>query len=257
MKNNNSKFKIQHSTLTIASAFLLMLLLAAAPLHALSSANVPLDSPVYLYLEKLAGFGLITSDIKGLKPFSRGETARMVLEAERNLSTGSSSLPGLAGELIKKVRESVRREVSLLEKTAVPPLFDYDPVSSMRMRYVFLDGAARDYDRWSVDPGHQNAFGIFGGDLRPFGPDANTYVSGSVHVTGSEGTPLLENNNGTVYHRGSSGELRWGAEGYFRDKATVLLEPVILATGNDAEIRLNRGYFKLGGGWSGARGGKG
>ena len=38
------------------------------PAWALASNNIPLDSPVYLYIEKLAGFGLIRSDVKGIRP---------------------------------------------------------------------------------------------------------------------------------------------------------------------------------------------
>ena len=243
MKKNNSKFKIQNSKLTITSAFLLMLLLTTSPLHALSSANIPLDSPVYLYLEKLTGFGLITSDVKGLKPFSKTEAGRLVLEAERNLSTANEAAPGFVTELIRRIRESIPREVFLLENPATqPPLFDYNPVSSLSLRYVYLDGAPRDYNRISWDPAHQSAFGFIGGDLRPLGN------GGPVRNTGTEGTPLFENNNGIVYRPGSSGELRWSAEGYFSTKATALLEPVVLATGNNAKILLNRGYIKLGGG---------
>lgn len=36
---------------------LVLVISTAAPCHALSSANIPLDSPIYAYLDKLAGFG--------------------------------------------------------------------------------------------------------------------------------------------------------------------------------------------------------
>lgn len=211
--------------------------------YALSSANIPLDSPVYLYLEKLAGAGLVASDIKGLKPFSKAEAARLLLEAEHNLSSGDRAPSGLLTELIRNIRELIPRESSLLENpTRRPQLLDFNPASSLSLRYVYLDGAPRDYNRTSWDPAHQSAFGFIGGDLRPLGN------GGPIRVTGTEGTPLLENNNGIVYRKGNSGELRWAAEGYFSDVATALLEPVVLATGDDAEILLNRGYVKLGGG---------
>jgi len=64
----------------IALCCLLFLFLSQAePCHAVSSSNIPLDSPIYLYLEKLSGFGLISSDIKGIRPFSKAEAARLVL----------------------------------------------------------------------------------------------------------------------------------------------------------------------------------
>lgn len=245
MKENNSKGKNHHTKCARVLALMLAFLCTAAPLYAISSANIPLDSPVYLYLEKLAGFGLITSDIKGLKPFSKAEAARLVLEAERNLSFGlaSTASPDFINSLVKKIRADIPHELSLRENPAThPPLFDYNPASSVKLRYVFLDGSPRDYNRTSWDPAHQSVFGFIGGDLRPLGN------GGPVTVTGTEGTPLLENNTGIIYRRGSSGEVRWAVEGYVGDMATVLFEPVILATGSDADVLLNRGYVKLGGG---------
>jgi hypothetical protein len=238
VKRINSKFKIQHSTL----AFLLMLLFTAAPLYALSSANIPLDSPAYSSLDKLAGFGLISSDFKGIKPFSKSEAARLLLEAEKNLGA-SETPPAFAVELIRRVRELIPREVSLrADPDKKPRLFDYNPVSSLRMRSVYLDGAPRDYDRLVHDPGDDGVFGI-GSSLRP----ENTYPA-AAHQRGGEGTPLLENNNGVVHKAGHSGELRWASEWYLGGFATALLEPSLLADGDDTAVRLNRGYLKLGGG---------
>ena len=88
-------------------------------------------------------------------------------------------------------------------------------------------------------------FGI-GSGLRP----KNPYPS-PVNQRGTEGTPLSENNNGTVYRKGHNGELRWAAEGYISDKVVGLLEPEFLYSKADksASLRLNRGYLKIGGDW--------
>jgi hypothetical protein len=212
-----------------------------APGRALSSTNLPLDSPIYLYLEKLAGMGLVKSDIKSLKPFSKAEVARLLLEAEENISLLDTEAPPLAGELVTLIRQRIHREISIREWESDIPLFDLAPLSSLRMRYVYLDGAPRDYNRSSWDPGHQSAFGFIGGDMRPFTP-------GEVKTTGTEGTPLLENNNGINHSKGSSGEFRWAAEGFFSDKASALVEPSLLVSSDDTKVRLNRGYAKLGGG---------
>lgn len=219
------------------------LILSATPLWALSSANISLDSPVYGYLDKLAGFGLISGDIKGIKPFSKGEAARLLLEAEKNLTAGKSVHAGFAAELIGRIRELIPREVSLRENPdKKPPLFDFNPVSSLRLRYLWLDGAPRDYRRLVHDPGDDGVFGI-GSGLRPKNPP-----TAAVMQRGGEGTPLLENNNGVVYGGGHTGEVRWGSEWYLGDRAVGLLEPFVLANGDDTRIRLNRGYLKLGGG---------
>ena len=207
-----------------------------------SSANIPLGSPVYGYFDKLAGMGLVTSDVKGLRPYSKAEAARLVLEAQKNLDLQSAAAPAFAGELIARIRESLPREVFLRENPEKKPRFiDYNPVAALRLRYVYLDGAPRDYNRTSREPGHQSAFGFIGGDLRPF-------TGGLVHTSGTEGTPMLENNNGVIHPRGHSGEVRWAAEGYVSDKASALVEPMVLASKDDSTFRLNRGYVKLGGG---------
>ena len=215
---------------------------SAASRQSLSSSNIPLASPIYLYLDKLAGFGLIKSDVKGLKPFSKAEAARLVLEAAQNIAVKDMSAPPFAMELVARIRELLPREVFLRENPdKKPAVVDVNPVASLRARYVYLDGAPRDYNRFSQDPGHQSAFGFIGGDLRPF-------PGGLVHTSGTEGTPLLENNNGAIHPKGISGELRWAAEGYLSDKATGVIEPMFLVSKGDSTFRLNRGYVKLGGG---------
>jgi len=234
-------------TSIFTSAFCIILLCTllsqAVPCHAVSSANIPLNSPIYLYLDKLAGMGLITGDIKGLKPFSKAEAVRLVLEAEKNLSSRDNDNPGFGSQLVSRIRELIPREVFLREQPGKRPrFFDYNPVSSLRMRYVYLDGVPRDYNRISLDPANQSAFGFIGGNLRPLGSDNPSRTSGT------EGTPLLENNNGVIHPRGHSGELRWAAEGYISDKVSGLIEPMILASKEESQLRLNRGYLKLGGG---------
>jgi hypothetical protein len=207
-----------------------------------ASANIPLDSPVYLYLEKLAGMGLITGDIKGLKPFSKAEAARMVQEAEKNIPAGDVPTSGFGRAMVTRIRELIPREVSLRgHPDKKPRLIDFNPVSSLRLRYVYLDGVPRDYNRDSLDPGHQSAFGFIGGDLRPF-------TGSAVHTSGTEGTPLLENNNGVIHPRGHSGELRWAMEGYLSDKVVGLVEPSFFVSPDESSLRLNRSYLKVGGG---------
>lgn len=223
-----------------------ILMLFATSSWSLSSANIPLDSPIYAYLDKLAGFGLITSDSKGIKPFSKAEAARLVLEAEKNLSLKSSNAPAFAAELVARIRALIPREVSLREHPGTRAQFiDYNLVSALRLRYVYLDGAPRSYERPVHDPGDDGVFGI-GSGLRP----KNPYPS-AAQQHGSEGTPLAENNGGVIYRHGHNGELRWAAEGYISDKVVGLLEPAIgySKTDSDASLKLNRGYIKLGGNW--------
>jgi hypothetical protein len=221
----------------------LFLISLATPLCAatLSSSNIPLDSPIYSYLEKLSGMGLVTSDVRGLKPFSRAEAARLTLEAERTLREQQVTTPVFARALIRQIRDLIPREMALHGTDIKPQLVDFNPLVSTRLRYVYLDGEPRDYERTAIDPGYQRAFGIFGKVLRPFG-------GGHVQVTGTEGTPLLENNNGTIHPAGHSVELRAAAEGYLSRYATLFGEPKLLLHEEGSDLQLEKGYLTVGGG---------
>ncbi len=235
-------FKNRNSMKTAAVIIVALLTLNASPLWALSSANIPLGSPLYGYLEKLAGMGLITSDVKGLRPYSKAEAARLVLEAVKNIAAQDTAAPAFAMQLVTRIREFLPRELFLRENPdKKPAVVDLNPIASLRQRYVYLSGEARDYNRTSWDPGHQSAFGLIGGDLRPF-------TGGTVRTSGTEGTPLLENNNGRIHSAGHSGEIRWAAEGYLLSMATLLIEPTTFVSRDKVSLDLNRGYLKLGGG---------
>jgi len=224
-------------------ALIVISIITPTPIYAISSSNIPLDSPVYAYLDKLAGFGLIYSDIKGIKPFSKAEAARLLKEAENNIGSLESSDTRLATELVACIRTLIPREVSLREKPdSSRPFFDYNPISSLRLRYLWLAGVPRDYRRDVHDPGDDGVFGMSAG-LRPINSPSAT-----VRQRGGEGTPLVENNNGTVYGNGHNGELRLGSELYLGEQAVGLLEESLQTNGDELRLRINRGYLKIGGG---------
>jgi len=227
----------------ISSALCLVIFLfsQASPCYALSSTNIPLDSPVYDYVEKLSGLGLLDSDIRGLRPYSRAEAARLLQEAKDNRPRLAPGKEQLADDVIRRIGELIPREAFLYDKPSEARLFDINPVAYARARYVHLDGQARSYDRDIFIPGDQSAFGFIGGNLRP--GDA-----GIGHESGTEGTPLLENNQGVVYRPGNNGEVRGATEGHLSSKASVLVEPYLLVTPEATELRLGKGYLKLGGG---------
>jgi hypothetical protein len=209
----------------------------------ISSNNIPLDSPVYGWLDKLAGFGLVKSDMRGIRPFTRAEAARLLLEAEDNLSRN----PGLAvsplvADLLKETRAAVAREADLYRTPQTAPSFDYLLLSSARARYVYLDGLPRSFERPVYDPGNDGVFGI-GHGLRP----KNPYPS-SAQQHGTEGTPLSENNEGVIYRRGQNADLRFTTEAFAGSYASALIEPMVLLAESDrmVQARINKGYLKLG-----------
>lgn len=227
---------------TLPAAVLLLFLMLPAPACALSSNNIALDSRIYSYLEKLAGFGLIETDVKGVRPYSKAEAARLLLEAEKNIAGGKAAASDLPRQLVGRLRKLLPREVALREAPGASPFFAYDLLSAARFRYVYLDGAPRSYDRPVFVRGGQSAFGFIGGTLRPES-DAKLLAQ-----SGTEGTPLLENNEGVNYLRGSSAEVRWSMEGHVDDKVSLLIEPLILAESGEGRMRLQKGYLKFGGG---------
>jgi Capsule assembly protein Wzi len=224
-------------------SLLLFLVATAAPgtLYALASNNIPLDSPAYDYLEKLSGLGLLDTDIRGLRPYSRAEVARLLAEAQANEGRLSTRELPLAEEVMGRLAELVPREAELREMPGAAPFADFNPLSYARLRYVHLDGRPRSYNRDIFVPGDQSVFGFIGGDLRPG-------TAGIDHESGTEGTPLVENNEGVIYRGGNNGELRVAAEGYLLDKASLLVEPYFLASSENKTLKLGKGYLKIGGG---------
>ncbi len=211
----------------------------------LASNNIPLDSPIYTYMDKLSGFGLINSDIHGLKPYSKAEAARLVLEAQGNLKKMGPHAPELAREIVSRLCYLLPREIDLYRREGKAPTFDYNPLSGARLRYVYLDGIPRSYDRLISDTGHQGIFGI--GDLRK-------YFVPVMRAGGSEGTPMMENNDGIVYREHNNFELRADSEFYFTRYCSALVEPLTLVSGVNiggpgphTNLEINKGYVKLGG----------
>jgi hypothetical protein len=214
---------------------------------ALASNNIPLDSPVYIYIEKLEGFGLIDTAVHGLKPYSKAEAARLILEAEANLDRMGTDAPELAAQMIRTVKGLVARELELRGNEEKAPLFRINPVSAVRLRYVYTEGEPRSYVREIPDLGGEGIFGI--GHIRMTFPPGHNLQAG-----GGEGTPLLENNNGITYREHNNLELSGETELYFTRYVSALLEPVALGTGigegpegENYTVRLKRGYVKLGG----------
>lgn len=210
---------------------------------ALASNNIPLDSPIYFYLEKLEAFGLVATNFKGIRPYSRAETARLVTEAEKGLDKLDGRSLVFAERLLQRLKELLPREVGLYKEPDKAPSFDYNPFVGARLRYVYLDGVPRSYERPVDDPGGDGVFGI-GSGLRPVNP----YPT-AAQQHGTEGTPLLENNDGIVYHSGNNVEFRLIGEAYIKSFASALIEPLFLySRGTDSkQFLLNEGYLKLGG----------
>ena len=168
-----------------------------------------------------------------------------MIEAEGNQKKLGPDTPELAQEIISRLRHLLPREIDLYTQEDKTPTFDVNLLSDMKFRYVYLQGEPRSYDRLIHDTGNQGLFGF--GHLRPI------FVP-VLRSGGSEGTPLLENNDGIIYKEDNNVELLADEEFFFTRYASALIEPLALASGINfggagphEELTLNKGYLKLGG----------
>jgi len=222
------------------AAALLLALSSSPSLASIASNNIPLDNPIYGYLDKMAGLGLVSSDFKGIKPITKSEAARLLKEAETALAKAGPS--NFADELVAEVRKSLGRELQAAENPGQIVANSFTLLSEAKIRYLYLDGVARNYERAVHDPGGEGVFGI-GSGLRPTNPPGFTVMQ-----RGSEGTPLFENNEGTRYGDGHNLDIRFSSEATIGSLFSLLIEPAFLAREGTTQGRLNKGYGKIGGG---------
>lgn len=97
---------------TLALAALLGCNVAGA--SPLVTANVPLDSNYYSYLEKLEGMGYISGVPAGTKPFSRLDMAKWVRQAEAVAK--NKPLPQYLATYLKAMRSEFAEEITYLQE---------------------------------------------------------------------------------------------------------------------------------------------
>lgn len=195
---------------------------------ALSSVNVPVGHWSYDAVEKLAGFGLIQSDIQGTKPFTRLEMARLVVEAtqKRNLKDKKDVSP-LADALLEKLQHFLRSEIPEAKGvTGSGGETFLKPLDSAEVRYVYSSGTPR----------------------RFLG-----FPESGQSIDGTEGTPLVYNNDGVVYSKGSNASVQFASSLRLGGVFSASVEPIFIAredsvslVGADRfDVDLLRGYGKL------------
>lgn len=99
------------SCMVAVIALLLCLTAGTRDALALSSNNVPLDNWSYAALDKLAGFGLIHSDVHGMRPYTRLEVARLVSEALDSKEEKKLELPPLIEHFLERFQRNSRRSL--------------------------------------------------------------------------------------------------------------------------------------------------
>jgi hypothetical protein len=175
----------------VVVAVLVLLVPAGAGWASTYVVYIPLDSPIYGELDTLDGLGVLDTYISEIKPISRVEAARLVIEAEHNLAEPESTNT-LARAIVDNLRLQLSDEVGWLERNVENDQpATLHPVDRAEVEYVFSRGKPRQFSR-------------IGGD--------------GEQLQATEATPLIPNNNDLPTSAGSNEVLRvsgWGGVGGF------------------------------------------
>ncbi len=150
------------------------------------AAYLPLDDSIYDELDTLNNMGLLESYVSEVKPISRVEAARLVLEAQ-SIESESQTPNELAESIISTLRTQLPEEIAWVEKDHednLPSMIH--PVERVTASYVNSQGQRRQIE------------GVSNGGLNF-----------------QEGTPLLPYNNNLPTSSGSNEALLWDGWGGF------------------------------------------
>ena len=79
----------------------------------LVTANVPLDSRYYRYIDKLEGMGYIKDMPTGTRPYSRLDMAKWIMEAQHKAQT--KPMPGYLKTYYEEMRADLAEEIAYLQ----------------------------------------------------------------------------------------------------------------------------------------------
>jgi hypothetical protein len=136
----------------------------------LGTPYVPLDSWIYDALERLAGLGLIDSAFAGMRPWTRRECMRQLIEAEEKVDAGENSE---AGKLIAVLEHEFRPETEALGDGTDGAAFRLE---SLYSRTEHISGAPLT-DGYAFGQTQYNDFG------RPYGEGWSTVNGFSAYAT--------------------------------------------------------------------------
>jgi hypothetical protein len=203
-------------------------LMTMAKTWAGSSINVPLGDWSYDAIDKLVGFGLIQSEVKGTRPYSRLEMARLVKEAFRLKEERTTPQSPVATQFLDRLQHEYESELAQLGwgSSTTPVSTFVKPIEELKLRYVYSDGEPR---RFTGFPG----------------------IGTSIRAT--DGTPMIYNNDGVVYGQNHNFTLQTSSSMVLADILSGYIEPILMARQNvndlpnvgDVRGDVLKGYGKL------------
>ncbi|MDR3566936.1 MAG: capsule assembly Wzi family protein [Syntrophobacteraceae bacterium] len=198
-------------------AMLALLLGVSAGDHAAfayPSNNVPLDNWAYEGLDKLAGFGLIRSDVHGMRPYTRLEVGRLVGEALDTEKKEKLELPSLIEYFLAKFKREYKEELAYYGhgKSEGTATLIIKPIDEAKATYVYSQGRPEVF---------LNTNKVL---QYPTNPGSG--------IVGWQGTPLLPNNQGIVYGQGSNLSFQFASSFELWGLFSGYVEPLFLVRQN-------------------------
>ena len=170
------------------------------------SANIPLDSYIYDYLDKLDGLGYLTAMRPSAKPYTRMQAAQWVQQIEQELKK-NIDVPQYAAAMLRELERELATELAILNGETTD--------DGLKLR------------EWQV------SFVQYDGD---------TIVTERPKVTMQ---PLNYNNDGFKYDDGFNATLKFRIEGKVDEDLLLSLTPrVTSATDYQNDFSLAAGYLK-------------
>ncbi len=203
-------------------AFLVCLAVRMPAAFAYPSNNVPLGDWSYEALDKLAGFGLIHSDVYGMRPYTRLEVARLVVEALNTEKKKKLKLPSLLKYFLNKFKRQYKSELAYwgYGKPEAPAILTINPIDQAEMNYVYSEGQPQLF---------LNTNGI------------KQYPGGGGDIVAYGGTPLLPNNQGVVYGKGNNFGFQFASSFQLWGLFSGWVEPLFLVRENGSPGTLSGG----------------
>jgi hypothetical protein len=160
------------------------------------SPNVPLNSYVYDYLEKLDGLGYLDAMLTGSKPYTRLQTATYIHQISVNMNP--SLAPRYACQMLRELTKDFKQELSVLNQTKPADKISLKEIS-LGESYYKGDTLQQKHTKSNYQPLHINDNG------NKYAPHANEIMSlryeGNINKDFSLSfTPqLIYNNTDTHY----------------------------------------------------------